>query len=130
MGVPRREKVKNMDDVPATITPDEFIDPIYNPKANPDLVAVKKQRVEFYVEKNNPDKDAEDFHDCTKGAGTNEAKLIDLLSHRSRFQMRNIQVAFNKKYKHSLEAHLKKDLSMKFKELCVALCNLFSPVEF
>ncbi|KAI1611495.1 glycerophosphoinositolphosphodiesterase [Exophiala viscosa] len=63
--------------------------------------------------------DVHNLHEAIKGLGTKESVLNDVLLGRSNADMRAIKQAYHEAYKHSLEADVKGDLSMKTERLFV-----------
>lgn len=61
--------------------------------------------------------DVHTVHDAIKGLGTKEASLNDVLLGRSNADMRAIKQAYQQTFKHTLEADVKGDLSMKTETL-------------
>jgi annexin A7/11 len=61
--------------------------------------------------------DVHNVHDAIKGLGTKESVLNDVLIGRSNADMRAIKQAYQQTYRHTLEADVKGDLSMKTERL-------------
>ncbi|KAM4599095.1 annexin A11a isoform 2-T2 [Fundulus diaphanus] len=65
--------------------------------------------------------DVSELHDAMKGAGTDEACLIEILSSRSNAEIREINRLYKETYKKSLEEAIKSDTSGHFGRLLIAL---------
>ncbi|KIV80787.1 hypothetical protein PV11_08263 [Exophiala sideris] len=63
--------------------------------------------------------DVHSVHEAIKGLGTKESVLNDVLLGRSNADMRAIKQAYHETYKHTLEADVKGDLSLKTERLFV-----------
>ena len=61
--------------------------------------------------------DVHSVHDAIKGLGTKEAVLNDVLLGRSNADLRAVKQAYHQTFKHTLEADVKGDLSMKTERL-------------
>lgn len=61
--------------------------------------------------------DVHQVHDAIKGLGTKESALNDVLLGRSNADMRAIKQAYQEAFRHSLEADVKGDLSLKTEQL-------------
>lgn len=64
------------------------------------------------------------LRDATHGIGTNEKKIIAVLSNRSSLQLNQISTAFYQQYNKSLSKVLDGEVSGNFKKLCLALVTL------
>ncbi|XP_073729143.1 annexin A11a isoform X2 [Misgurnus anguillicaudatus] len=67
--------------------------------------------------------DAYELKEAIKGAGTDEACLIEILSSRSNAEIREINQVFKTENKKSLEDAIRGDTSGHFQRLLVALCQ-------
>ncbi|KAL2099978.1 hypothetical protein ACEWY4_004372 [Coilia grayii] len=68
-----------------------------------------------------PEYDAYELHNAIKGAGTEEACLIDILASRSNAEVREINAYYKKKYDTTLEDDISGDTSGMFKRVLVSL---------
>ncbi|XP_041915842.1 annexin A4 [Alosa sapidissima] len=68
-----------------------------------------------------PEYDAYELHNAMKGAGTEEACLIDILASRTSEEVQAINAAYKKKYDKSLEDDICGDTSGMFKRVLVSL---------
>uniref|UniRef100_A0A3Q2R0T1 Annexin n=1 Tax=Fundulus heteroclitus TaxID=8078 RepID=A0A3Q2R0T1_FUNHE len=68
--------------------------------------------------------DVSELHDAMKGAGTDEACLIEILSSRSNAEIREINRLYKETYKKSLEDAIKSDTSGHFGRLLIALSQV------
>uniref|UniRef100_A0A8C0B120 Annexin n=1 Tax=Buteo japonicus TaxID=224669 RepID=A0A8C0B120_9AVES len=75
-----------------------------------------------------PDRDAKKIHSACKGAGTDEKKIIEVLSSRTAEQRQQIKQKYKALYSKDLEEDLKGDLSGNFKKAVLALLDL--PCEY
>ncbi|MEQ2284023.1 Annexin A11 [Ameca splendens] len=67
--------------------------------------------------------DASELHNAMKGAGTDEACLIEILSSRSNAEIREINRIYKETYKKSLEDAIKNDTSGHFCRLLISLAQ-------
>ncbi|XP_038148998.1 annexin A4-like isoform X2 [Cyprinodon tularosa] len=67
--------------------------------------------------------DASELHDAMKGAGTDEACLIEVLSSRSNAEIKEINRVYKETYKKSLEDSIKSDTSGHFRRLLISLAQ-------
>ncbi|XP_036402838.1 annexin A11a isoform X2 [Megalops cyprinoides] len=67
--------------------------------------------------------DAYELHEAIKGAGTDEACLIEILSSRSNEEIRGINQVYKAEYKKSLEEAISGDTSGHFRRLLVSLAQ-------
>lgn len=67
--------------------------------------------------------DASELHNAMKGAGTDEACLIEILSSRSNAEIREINQIYKTTYKKSLEDSIKSDTSGHFRRLLISLAQ-------
>ncbi|XP_077406307.1 annexin A4-like isoform X2 [Vanacampus margaritifer] len=67
--------------------------------------------------------DASELREAIKGAGTDEACLIEILSSRSNAQIREIVTIYKAEYGKSLEDAINSDTSGHFRRLLVSLCQ-------
>ncbi|XP_031435497.1 annexin A11a isoform X2 [Clupea harengus] len=67
--------------------------------------------------------DACELHDAIKGAGTDEACLIEILSSRSNAEIREINQIFKTEYKKKLEDAISGDTSGHFRRLLISLAQ-------
>eukprot|EP01135_Chromosphaera_perkinsii_P000032 Nk52_evm11s16 gene=Nk52_evmTU11s16 len=67
--------------------------------------------------------EAECLKDATKGIGTTESVLIEIMCTRNNAHMEEIKKAYEAKYKKSLEDDISSDCSGHFKRLLVSLCQ-------
>jgi annexin A7/11 len=66
---------------------------------------------------------ARELHFSMKGAGTDEALLIEILATRSNADIKAIRAAYETEYKQTLEHDIEHDTSGSFRHLLVSLCN-------
>lgn len=74
------------------------------------------------------DRDAKKIHSACKGAGTDEKKIIEVLSSRTAEQRQQIKQKYNALYGKDLEEVLKGELSGNFEKAVLALLDL--PCEY
>ncbi|XP_062375034.1 annexin A11a isoform X3 [Sardina pilchardus] len=67
--------------------------------------------------------DASELHDAIKGAGTDEACLIEILSSRSNAEIREINQVYKTEYKKKLEDAISGDTSGHFRRLLISLAQ-------
>uniref|UniRef100_A0A8C7ZQL4 Annexin n=1 Tax=Oryzias sinensis TaxID=183150 RepID=A0A8C7ZQL4_9TELE len=67
--------------------------------------------------------DASELHSAIKGAGTDEACLIEILSSRSNAEIKEINRIYKQEYKKSLEDSISGDTSGHFRRLLIALAQ-------
>ncbi|XP_061083833.1 annexin A11a isoform X1 [Conger conger] len=67
--------------------------------------------------------DASELHDAIKGAGTDEACLIEILASRSNAEIKEINEVFKRDYKKKLEDMIASDTSGHFRRLLVSLAQ-------
>ncbi|XP_068597879.1 annexin A11a isoform X2 [Brachionichthys hirsutus] len=67
--------------------------------------------------------DASELHSAIKGAGTDEACLIEILSSRSNAEIKEINRLFKQEYKKSLENSISGDTSGHFRRLLISLAQ-------
>ncbi|KAG5831762.1 hypothetical protein ANANG_G00307220 [Anguilla anguilla] len=67
--------------------------------------------------------DAHELHEAIKGAGTDEACLIEILSSRSNAEIREINEIYKRDYKKKLEDAISSDTSGHFRRLLVSLAQ-------
>ncbi|XP_029304994.1 annexin A11a isoform X3 [Cottoperca gobio] len=67
--------------------------------------------------------DASELHSAIKGAGTDEACLIEILSSRSNTEIKEINRIFKQEYKKSLEDAISGDTSGHFRRLLISLAQ-------
>ncbi|XP_043911702.1 annexin A11 isoform X2 [Protopterus annectens] len=65
--------------------------------------------------------DASEMYESIKGAGTDEACLIEILSSRTNAEIKEICTIYKSEYKKTLEEHIRKDTSGHFQRLLVSL---------
>ncbi|NWR20740.1 ANX13 protein, partial [Emberiza fucata] len=74
------------------------------------------------------ERDAKKIHSACKGAGTNEKKIIEVLSSRTSEQRQQIKQKYKDLYSKEMEEDLKGDLSGNFEKAVLALLDL--PCEY
>ncbi|XP_037127770.1 annexin A4-like isoform X2 [Syngnathus acus] len=67
--------------------------------------------------------DASEIHDAIKGAGTDEACLIEILSSRSNAEIKEISRIYKTEYKKSMEDAISSDTSGHFRRLLISLAQ-------
>ncbi|XP_047459479.1 annexin A11a isoform X1 [Mugil cephalus] len=67
--------------------------------------------------------DASELHSAIKGAGTDEACLIEILSSRSNEEIREINRIYKQEYKKTLESAISGDTSGHFRRLLISLAQ-------
>ncbi|XP_037542554.1 annexin A11a [Nematolebias whitei] len=67
--------------------------------------------------------DASQLHDAMKGAGTDEACLIEILSSRSNYEIKEINRVYKEEYKKKLEDAIQNDTSGHFCRLLISLAQ-------
>ncbi|XP_042357881.1 annexin A11a isoform X2 [Plectropomus leopardus] len=73
--------------------------------------------------KSPPEFDASELHNAIKGAGTDEACLIEILSSRSNAEIKEINRIYKQEYKKSLEDAISGDTSGHFRRLLISLAQ-------
>lgn len=72
-----------------------------------------------------PPGDARRLYKAMKGLGTNDSVLMDIIPHRSKLQLEQIQAAYLSENRKSLEGDIRGDTSGNY---CTLLCDLLKPV--
>ena len=76
----------------------------------------------------NPEKDCDMLRQAMKGAGTDEATIINIIGNRTNFQLQEIKKYYQTSYGKDLIKQLKSELSGKFEDVIIALFD--PPAEY
>ena len=76
----------------------------------------------------NPEKDCDMLRQAMKGAGTDEATIINIIGNRTNFQLQEIKKYYQTSYGKDLVKQLKSELSGKFEDVIMALFD--PPAEY
>ncbi|XP_076459510.1 annexin-B12-like isoform X2 [Babylonia areolata] len=71
--------------------------------------------------KNRPEYFADKLHDCVKGMGTNDSRLIRIVVSRSEIDLQDIKDVYLSKYKKTLESAVASDTSGDYKRLLLGI---------